>query len=811
MSPGILSIAQLLNPEEENLDARQEIAALRQIPGAVPEGQQALVLPADILNRETTLERLFRHPRGATVEYPETSSSGTCLPWKDFQYSHGLPGGAAMNGSFKYTQLLVNSRGEPVRCQIQHKTCLGVKACTRSKNPLVELNRSAKNSTVAGSEAPLCPGPFRQRTMRRSHNLSRGQRRREQRKSTGLSHHWADFNIDQAQYDIDYIAAVFTGDTQALARIEEPAAEENHGPLAPSIVHRLPDSKLQLLEMVPVTCAVKYRIWYPIEEDRADCPYALVTSEGEHTHPIPLPEKTPMAVRRDILMLLKNLREELPDITPRRFLRHPAVKNFLNMKFPNNPFPTLSDLHPSLANRSHIASYISRAIKEDFPEGTDWKGTEAIRLHQAPVVMRLLAVQRLKAEQDANLPEEEHYIRVILELDNNNLPVHEEDDEPGEPGEKTRIIICMSREGSRRLQLYGAYLQSDTGFKRIVGFDEFELAAMDRDANTSIIFCRVYITRHTAAAHQHIFEELERIVLTDTGSELRWRHLHATTQDETAALILHWTADQHRGQAKGLGLHLVAVAQKLPADRMDLYETDRPLRSLGPYDHLRRLFRLCVVHYCRNIKTCAVKEPVRQLMRGLACIQHPDWDVTVNRIRNEGGKAGEAHSNLTETVHRDVNREGVHCTLLGVLLKGQQFDALKMRTLKLWETVGIRPTNQPTTSVVNALKNLKRQDQLKINRARAMEARVAKHNDLMQKCHDALEKALQDLRRIGDDAHQRRTAAIRLWDVRLAGARIAAKTALSRYSEQRQIGEDLHRSHASGVARAAAVGEDILD
>lgn len=44
-------------------------------------------------------------------------------------------------------------------------------------------------------------------------------------------------------------------------------------------------------------------------------------------------------------------------------------------------------------------------------------------------------------------------------------------------------------------------------------------------------------------------------------------------------------------------------------------------------------------------------------------------------------KAGEAHSNLIETVHRDVNREGVHCTVVGGLLRGQAFDVLKAETL----------------------------------------------------------------------------------------------------------------------------------
>ena len=38
----------------------------------------------------------------------------------------------------------------------------------------------------------------------------------------------------------------------------------------------------------------------------------------------------------------------------------------------------------------------------------------------------------------------------------------------------------------------------------------------------------------------------------DTGESLRWRHLHAAHVDETDGTILHWVADQHGGQAKGI-------------------------------------------------------------------------------------------------------------------------------------------------------------------------------------------------------------------------------------------------------------------
>jgi hypothetical protein len=89
----------------------------------------------------------------------------------------------------------------------------------------------------------------------------------------------------------------------------------------------------------------------------------------------------------------------------------------------------------------------------------------------------------------------------------------------------------------------------------------------------------------------------------------------------------------------GLGLHLQSLAQLLP-DKYDLHELTRTLASLGPYDHLRRLVRICSVHAKRNIQKCNVSEDVRKLMRSLLCLTHPDWDGTLELIRQHGGKAG---------------------------------------------------------------------------------------------------------------------------------------------------------------------------
>jgi hypothetical protein len=69
---------------------------------------------------------------------------------------------------------------------------------------------------------------------------------------------------------------------------------------------------------------------------------------------------------------------------------------------------------------------------------------------------------------------------------------------------------------------------------------------------TGVIFCRAFVNRQTAAAHQHIFHEIEDIVGFDRGQRLQWRHLHAESAEGSQGMILSWTLDQHGGQAKGL-------------------------------------------------------------------------------------------------------------------------------------------------------------------------------------------------------------------------------------------------------------------
>ncbi|KAJ7886628.1 hypothetical protein B0H14DRAFT_2338160, partial [Mycena olivaceomarginata] len=638
------------------------------------------------LTTRTALSVLYRYAPGTSVEYPESGIDDPVghlipigldnwvLPWRDFTYSRGAPDGGSSPQDLSYIPLLVDADGRQVACRRRHVTCFGMKACPFADIDKLTSQYNHTSATLADVQNRLaedrnqrlvfssptyhvftktaayinairslgCRRPKQETTHRsqKEQELFAQQKSDAQRYQRGYQppsdscdgriifheansedekqfkaylsrNHWADFTVADGEYDLEYIAAVFTDDTEEIFRIEMAAERHKHGPLAfcgtltnhstqrvfCPLDHR-EDDQLVRKELCHLECHVKFQIWYPVEEERVNCPYALVTSRGIHIHPVPLPEKTPHGIKSQILSLLVNLRQDLPDMTAR------------------SPLP----MPPCSQSIFVLAAYISQVKKDHFPHGTDWKG-----------------VAHLKRLQDEHLPKEEHYIRVMLELDDNTLPVHEEDDPPVIGETTTRIIICMTPDASHRLKTAG-YLQRDIGFRRIVGFHEFEIASMDRDANTSVIFCRVYLNRQTAAAHQRIFQEIERLVQIDTGSKLRWRHLHAGLSNNYTDMVLHWGGDQHRGQAKGLGLHLVSIAATLPPDKMDLHEPGRTLRSLGPYEHLCRVFRLCKVHNYRNIEACAVSSGIKTMMRSLACIRHPRWDETIAKIIEHGGK-----------------------------------------------------------------------------------------------------------------------------------------------------------------------------
>ncbi|KAJ7488621.1 hypothetical protein B0H11DRAFT_2406715 [Mycena galericulata] len=518
--------------------------------------------------------------------------------------------------------------------------------------------------------------------------------------------HYQNTAISDGSYDLKYIEALFSNDDDEVDLIEEAAFGLGFGPLS---------------ECTTVCNVSSQATLCPFDHRNADG--ALVQLEMEslactHHHPIPFPTKTPPSIKEEILRLLPHFQEDLPDLTPRRFLRHPITKSYLSEKFPKEWNPTLSDLHISLANRSHLKAFIDQVRKGLFSCGTGWKG-----------------VLHLWGQQSITRPLKDQYIRRVIDLDCSAFPSHPEDESGKSAGPmRLQFVICMGREGSERL-LQTPYLQSDIGFKRVIGFYEFELAGWDRDAHTTVVFCRIFLNRQTTVAHQKIFEAIDQIVFEDTGTYIQWRHIHGAQVDDYDGKILQWGADQHGGQAKGLGLYLQALAQKFP-DKMDLHEPGRLLASLTPYEHLHRLFRLCVAHIYRNIQKCKVDYPVKQLMRSLVYWVH---DKERSHFAFEG--MCWAKSFIPEDVWKAGERTSVHCTLLGGIMKGQFYDALQMKTLKIFEEAGIRPSYRRGHPTENAIKNIKRQFNSYRKGLEAADKKIWDANLKIQQVYDKLTEA----------------------------------------------------------------------
>ncbi|KAJ7201931.1 hypothetical protein C8J57DRAFT_1102564 [Mycena rebaudengoi] len=759
-------------------DLSQPTPTVSPAPPPLPRVSESGAPQYDVrLNRRTVLSILYHHPKDTILEYPETGPENPVghlfrldpddwqVPDLNIAYSRGAPGGQTLAGREVFNNVFVGVDGEPIPCSESHSTCQGVKICPSADRDLlsephtkatrkdieirVQQDREERLQYASPSKDVFCrtaaylsalrkhgccrpllePTAFttyeeqlRQTRDEYLYQAQRGYHAPEAKcegRLTSRDHFFDAFvGVSTGAYDVEYIEAVLCQDEDEITRIEAAAASLGYGPnvVCTTVAnasaqrafcpfdHRTEDNQLLQPLMVRLECRVKFRVIQPLEEYRAKCPYVLITSQGAHWHPVPLPIKTPPKIRTEFFHtlffhLLDSLGPDLADLTPRRLLRHSLVKSFLKQKFPIIPKPTLGDLHISFSNRSHLKAYIKQAKEFHCPFKTGWNGL----LH-------------LKALQDANLPSKDHYIRRMIALDLDTVPRHDEDDwESGAADDKLRIIICMYRKGSERLvSACSKYLQSDIAFKRIVGYYEFEIAGMDRDANSGLVYCRVFVNRQSAFAHQQIFAEIEAIIYADTGKRLRWRHLHAVSLDDHEGLILGWGADQHRGQAKGLGLHLQSIAAQMPL-KADLHEPRRTIQSLSPYEHLHRLFRLCSNHFYRNIKTCAVSEEVRHLMRSLLCIEHPNWDATLAKIREKGGKAGNAWlrdkessgfvfqgicweksfipldvfrsmdptTNISEGFHSNVNLEGIHCSLLGGVQKAETYDAMKLASLQV--------------------------------------------------------------------------------------------------------------------------------
>ncbi|KAJ7728102.1 hypothetical protein B0H16DRAFT_1331143 [Mycena metata] len=724
----------------------------------------------DCINRQTYVHGLVEHPLGAIVEYPETGSAkgvgiahrfsvdpaGFSHPKDNIQYSLG-----DSHGGEPYMHcggLLTNFNGDQASCFHQKLTCKWLKFCSAYSLPallprakldalqeaskeifhktlgfyctlvekgcafalqtdgealgVIEITDEDPESESESEPSSLCKGKLVTCLDAYGRSFVQCEHRNQNDRA-----HLILRTLDE--FDIPYLCALLENDGARIDYHEELAREYGYGPRVPCSFSASPSEQKELcpywhrqsgklargvLQRVKGNCAATFDIYTPY--NLADCPQVVVICRSPHAHSNPHPVKTPPPLLELFRSLLLELDWKLADATPRKLMLDSAFMAGLRRALAwNKPFdPPLAALHPSLGNLDHVRRYIDELRHVLFPEGTGFEGAE------------------LLAAQHQLLPKDEQYVRCA--------ETHTIED-----GKTFHLVICMLRSMSDVL-VRSKNLSLDTAFKRLNGkWQEFEMETWELNQMKSVIGTRAFTTSQSAQAHLILFTRIFEIAHADTGVPCRFRHIHGEGYEL-------WITDSHKGQALGAGM----FCQKLSADLGDVYcpmEPTKLLRTLDPYEHLRRFLRFCTVHNKRNIDKLKpyTTQKVRSAMLSLSSSQvHPDLEGAFRTIENGGRKAkawlkdkrvgskfaipalyqpaslipleiwksAPSTTNGNEQAHRNINRDGVNLTMLGGIMRGMQYDARAMGTLKLHSMHGIYTRDQTATHFRRLQRSLNR-------------------------------------------------------------------------------------------------------
>ncbi|KAF8974325.1 hypothetical protein BDZ97DRAFT_11979 [Flammula alnicola] len=725
------------------------------------------------VNRQSYIDALVDHPLGSIVEYPETGEGPNISvghrfsvnpddflhPKLSIQYSLG-----DIHGTRQHVEcrLLRNTgSGTGVSCKNEKISCKGLKICekfspdshTAFHSPTADeevfnktlaffcalsnkgcsfdvaidgedfsniandeendagwdtdsedsenLRQPPRDCRYHGETGNFCKGKIRMYNDQYSRPFIRCQHR----KSTDTAH-LIIRNLDE--FEISYLRALLDDDKAVIHDYETQALKLDYGPrmrcsytASPSTQkqlcphwHRFSDGKLRRgrLERQSGKCPATYDIYTP--DDLVSCPQVLIICKDRHSHPRPFPVKTPPPLLKVFQCLLKGLDWKLADATPRKVMIDSGFVQGLRQHLGwVKPFdPSLADLHPSLGNMDHARRYINELRLDVFPKGTGFEGAQ------------------LLVEQHRLLADDEQYIRCA--------ETHALYD-----GKTFYLVICMSRAMSTYL-MQSEFISIDTSFKRLHHkWQEFEIETWDVNHMRSVVSTRAFTTSQSAQAHFILFTRIFNIATSDTGLPVRFRHIHGSG-------ISVCTADAHKGQALGLGMYCQSLCVDLHA--FCQYEPARRLRNLSPYDHLRRFFRLCIVHFKRHIHDLRlyISNDVRIAMLSLASSEpHPNIEKAFQLIDGGGPKArawlkdkrtgspfalpalyrpysfipvhvwkaSPPSSNGNEQSHRAVYRDGVNLTILGGVMRGWQYDRRAFSSLNLHASQGIYTRDQAST------------------------------------------------------------------------------------------------------------------
>ncbi|CAB4426822.1 unnamed protein product [Rhizophagus irregularis] len=415
-------------------------------------------------------------------------------------------------------------------------------------------------------------------------------------------------------------------------------------------------------------CPVKF---YHIPKNLKECPFIVTVSVGIHNHPPPPPRKTPYNIKSQLQKIIDN--EHVLDLTARKFLTGSMIQTYLNGK-------SISDLHPSLNNQSKINYYIEKTRRSKYPFGQNILG----------VVHEFMRHEK----------SEDPYIRSIRFLDNEQY-----------------IVLCGTKKQLQALSKL-TYIEIDMAFKRIHGItNEWEVSAYSSQAQKTLTFARIFTNVETAEAYQNLFEDLFSCIERDIGESFNFHHIH---KKGLGCII----ADQHKGQALGLGQYLNS---KYP--------------HLTSIEHLQHIYKLCQVHYKRNIdKNRQLSKETRNAMYLIPTLNiQEDILEVLNKIQfcNKPGAAAWVkdklvpwvlsgissvftkmdctiwnqtpnNTNAGESAHANVNRDGCNLSLLAGIIRGQEFDKRQWESANVHEQYNVPESYRNKSELARSIQAEKR-------------------------------------------------------------------------------------------------------
>lgn len=142
--------------------------------------------------------------------------------------------------------------------------------------------------------------------------------------------------------------------------------------------HRRLNGRLDRGELQVQRCPVIFEFFYAMDtEERRKHPFVILVCRNKHSHSPPSPLKTPPRELAKLQTLLLHMKWSLAEATPRKILNDSGFMMGLRqiMNWECEREPSLSDLHPSLANSSHVQRIIDALRKRYFYNGNGFESS----------------------------------------------------------------------------------------------------------------------------------------------------------------------------------------------------------------------------------------------------------------------------------------------------------------------------------------------------------------------------------------------------------------------------------------------------